>query len=74
MGITTVELNGQYFRELKETGDKVKAGDKLLEFDLEAIRAAGYDVTTAVLVSAPENVEVVKTGEVKELDKILSAS
>ena len=74
VGINTVELNGKYFRALKETGDKVKAGDKLLEFDLEAIRAAGYDVTTAVLVSAPENVEVVKTGEVKELDKILSAS
>lgn len=74
VGINTVELNGKHFRALKESGDQVKAGDKLLEFDLDAIKAAGYDVTTAVLVSAPETVEVVKTGEVKELEKILTAS
>lgn len=74
VGINTVELNGKHFRALKESGDKVKAGDKLLEFDMNAIKEAGYDVTTAVLVSAPENVEVVKTGEVKELEKILTAS
>ena len=38
---------------------------------MDAIQAAGYDVTTAVLVSAPEQLEVVKTGDVKELEKIL---
>lgn len=74
VGINTVELNGKHFRALKESGDKVKAGDKLLEFDMNAIKAAGYDVTTAVLVSAPENVEVVKTGNVKALEKILTVS
>lgn len=74
VGINTVELNGKHFRALKESGDKVKAGEKLLEFDMDAIKAAGYDLTTAVLVSAPEKVEVVKTGAVKELDKILAAS
>lgn len=74
VGINTVELNGKHFRALKESGDKVKAGDKLLEFDLDAIKAAGYDTTTAVLVSAPETVEVVKTGEVKALEKILQTS
>lgn len=74
VGINTVELNGKHFRALKESGDKVKAGEKLLEFDMDAIKAAGYDLTTAVLVSAPENVEVVKTGAVKELDKILKTS
>lgn len=73
VGINTVELNGQHFKALKASGDKVKAGEKLLEFDMDAIKAAGYDVTTAVLVSAPEQVEVVKTGEVKELDKLLTA-
>lgn len=74
VGINTVELNGEHFHALKQSGDKVRAGDKLLEFDMEAIKAAGYDVTTAVLVSAPEHVEVVKTGEVKVLDKILTVS
>ena len=72
VGINTVELNGEHFKALKESGDKVRAGEKLLEFDMAAIRAAGYDLTTAVLVSEPEQVEIVKTGEAKALDKILT--
>lgn len=74
VGVNTVELNGKYFRALKKSGDQVKAGDRLLEFDMEAIKKAGYDVTTAVLVSAPAHVNVVKTGSVKELEKILTVS
>lgn len=73
VGINTVELNGNHFRALKESGDAVKAGEKLLEFDMAAIREAGYDLTTAVLISEPEQVEIVKTGEAKALDKILVA-
>lgn len=72
VGINTVELNGEHFKALKESGDKVRVGEKLLEFDMAAIRAAGYDLTTAVLVSEPEQVEIVKTGEAKALDKILT--
>ena len=52
----------------------MKAGDRLLEFDMDAIKAAGYDVTTAVLVPAPKRVQVVKTGDVEQLDKILTTS
>lgn len=74
VGINTVELEGKHFKALKESGDQVKAGDRLLEFDMSAIQAAGYDLTTAVLVSAPETVEVVKTGSVKPLDKILTTN
>ena len=74
MGVNTVELNGKHFTPLKQSGDKVKAGDRLLEFDMDAIKAAGYDLTTAVLVPAPNHVEMVKTGEVKQLDKILTTS
>ena len=39
---------------------------------MDAIKAAGYDLTTAVLVPAPTHVKMVKTGEVKQLDKILT--
>ena len=72
MGINTVELNGKHFTALKESGAKVKAGERLLEFDMDAIKAEGYDITTAVLVSAPEQVEVLKTGDVEALEKILA--
>ncbi len=72
VGINTVELNGTHFKALKESGDKVKAGDKLLEFDMDAIKKAGYNLTTAVLVSEPEQTNILKTGSVKLLDKILT--
>jgi len=76
VGINTVELNGKHFTAFKSTGDKVKAGDRLLTFDMKAIKKAGYDLTTAVLISDPEPecVTVAKTGPVKALDKILTTT
>ena len=70
VGINTVELKGRYFTSLCEADAKVKQGDKLLEFDIEAIRTAGYDATVAVLASAPENVKDIKTGHVEAGEKI----
>ena len=74
VGINTVELSGTHFHALKEAGSTVKRGERLLEFDIDAIQAEGYDLTTAVLVSAPGHVEILKTGEVKELEAVLKAS
>ena len=50
-GLETVELNGKYYQTYKEIGDQVKAGDVLLEFDLEEITKAGYDVTTPIVIT-----------------------
>ena len=50
-GLATVELNGKYYQTYKEIGDQVKAGDVLLEFDLEEITKAGYDVTTPIVIT-----------------------
>lgn len=74
VGINTVELNGECFKEFKKTGDKVKQGDLLLKFDAKSILAKGYDITTAVLATSTENVEVLKTGAVKEGEELLSLS
>ena len=73
VGINTVELGGKHFHALKESGTHVKKGERLLEFDMDAIREAGYDLTTAVLVSAPEHVEILKTGPVEEQEAVLKA-
>ena len=70
VGLNTVELKGRYFTSLCEAGAKVKQGDKLLEFDIEAIRTAGYDATVAVLASAPENVKGIKTGHMEAGEKL----
>ena len=50
-GLDTAELNGKYYQTYKEIGDQVKAGDVLLEFDLEEITKAGYDVTTPIVIT-----------------------
>ncbi|GAB3944838.1 sucrose-specific PTS transporter subunit IIBC [Corynebacterium tapiri] len=51
IGFDTVQLKGQHFTPHVSKGDTVKAGDLLCEFDIAGIEAAGYQVTTPVVVS-----------------------
>ncbi|BAL81721.1 putative PTS system, sucrose-specific IIABC component [Selenomonas ruminantium subsp. lactilytica TAM6421] len=51
VGLDTVKLNGEHFTAHVEQGAQVKKGQLLLEFDAEAIKAAGYDVTTPFVVT-----------------------
>lgn len=51
VGIDTVKLDGKPFTAHVQVGDKVKAGDLLLEFDREAIIAAGFDLATPIIIS-----------------------
>ncbi len=51
VGMDTVKLEGKGYTPLVKNGDKVKKGQLLLKFDIEAIKAAGYDVTTPVVVT-----------------------
>jgi PTS system sucrose-specific IIC component len=50
-GIDTVELNGEPFDIKVAAGDAVKAGQLLIEADLDAIKAAGKPATTMVIVT-----------------------
>ena len=51
VGMDTVNLKGQHFTAKAAQGDTVKKGQLLLEFDPEAIKAAGYETTTPVVVT-----------------------
>ena len=51
IGIDTVKLGGKFFKSHIKQGDEVKAGDLLIEFDKDAIKDAGYDITTSVIVT-----------------------
>ena len=51
IGIDTVELKGQHYRALVSPGDRVTAGQPLIEFDRDAILQAGYAVITPVIVT-----------------------
>lgn len=75
IGMDTVKLDGKYFSPKVETGAKVKTGDLLVEFDMDKIKEAGYDVTTPVLVTnADDFVDVSgETGkDVKAGDALIS--
>ncbi len=51
VGIDTVNMNGEGFTLYAHEGDKVKAGDKLLQFDLELIRQRGFSTTTMLVIT-----------------------
>ena len=51
VGIDTVKLGGKHFTVKVEKGQQVAAGDLLVEFDIAAITAAGYDITTPIIVT-----------------------
>lgn len=75
VGVDTVKMNGDGFTLLVSEGDKVKAGQKLITFDIEKIRAAGYPATTAVLLTNSEDYEgfqVQKTGHTETMEKLFS--
>ena len=61
VGINTVELAGKYFESFVENGAVVKKGTKLVAFDLEKIKEAGYDPTVCVLVANGTNYGKVNT-------------
>lgn len=50
VGLETVSLEGKHFTVHAKNGDKVKKGDVLIEFDLEAIRAEGFNTITPMVV------------------------
>lgn len=51
IGMNTVQLNGEHFTSLVEQGASVEKGQLLIEFDIEAIQKAGFEITTPVVVT-----------------------
>lgn len=51
VGIDTVKLNGECFKAFVKQGDMVKAGDKLVEFDIDGIKRAGYSEQTMIIIT-----------------------
>ena len=62
IGINTVELGGKGFRLHVSQGQKVRRGDCLVDVDLEEVRKSGKDLTTMVIFTTGESVDV-KSGE-----------
>src|SRR5699024_7711251 len=75
VGLDTVNLGGKYFNTKKEVGVTVKKGEKLLEFDIEKIQDAGFDLTTPIIVTnTSEFMEVIgrENEKVEKLESIIT--
>ena len=75
VGIDTVKMKGDGFKPFVKEGEKVKAGQKLLTFDIEKIKKAGYSTTSAVLLTNSSDYphfKILKTGVTKQNEKIIS--
>jgi len=62
VGINTVNMKGEGFTAFVKDGDTVKAGQKLLGFDRNAIKKAGYSDTVAVLMGNSDDMDGVECG------------
>lgn len=51
VGLDTVNLNGQFFDIEVSESEEIKKGDLLGRFELDAIKKAGYDITTPIIVT-----------------------
>ena len=74
IGIDTVKLGGKHFTYLVNEGDKVRKGQPLIRFDIEAIKAEGYPVTTPLIVCNTDEYAAVTpkaSGAVKQGDALL---
>lgn len=75
IGLDTVNLKGKYYKAYVKDGDKVKAGDLILEFDMDKIKEAGYDLITPVVICNSADYSKIQTfsgNQVQELEPIMS--
>ena len=74
IGIGTVELEGKFFNSLVKTGQEVKKGDLLINFDLDGIKEAGYSLESPVVITNPtiKKVKLSETENVEVGDELFS--
>ena len=75
IGIDTVKMDGKGFTKKVFDGDKVHAGDILVEADLEEIKNAGYQTTTMMILTNTDefgNVTKAEPAEVKTTSKVMT--
>ena len=78
IGMDTVNLEGKGFEAHVKQGDHVKVCDKLISFDIETIKEAGYPVETPVIVTNQNDYQPDAVGtlprEIKRGEDLLTAS
>jgi PTS system sucrose-specific IIC component len=62
VGVDTVNMKGDGFQGFVNDGDEIKAGQKLIAFDINKIKKAGYSDVVAVLLTNEDDLEGVECG------------
>lgn len=55
IGIDTVNLDGKFFEKHVNVGEHLTKGQRIVSFDMQGIEAAGYDLTTSVIITNSNN-------------------
>lgn len=74
IGMDTVELKGKGFISHIKNGDRVKAGQDLIDVDLDFVRAEGYEIVTPIVVTngdALKSIKETENNEVNQGDELL---
>ncbi len=72
VGMDTVQLEGTHFHPVIQQGERVTVGQKLLEFDMEEIRKAGYSlITPVVITNSSQYLDILETG-LKSSEELLT--
>ncbi|PKG23353.1 beta-glucoside-specific PTS transporter subunit IIABC [Niallia nealsonii] len=76
IGIDTVNLQGKYFTSYVKTGDRINVGQLMVEFEMDKIKEAGYEIVTPVVVTNVERykeINKIASGFVNEKENIMDA-
>lgn len=76
IGLDTVKLEGKYFKAVAREGQKVKKGDTIIEFDLDAVKQEGFDTITPILIINADDYKAitpVRMGEINIGQQLIKA-
>ncbi|MCD7751395.1 MAG: beta-glucoside-specific PTS transporter subunit IIABC [Lachnospiraceae bacterium] len=68
VGMDTVNLKGEGFTPKAKEGDRVKAGDLLLKFDIPFIKSKGFSVVTPVVISNADDYGTIDTASAGKIE------
>lgn len=72
VGMNTVELDGKHFTKHVEVGQHIEKGTKIISFDLEELKKAGYDLTTPIILPEVKECQIILTNQIRcNMDTII---
>jgi len=74
IGIDTVKMNGEGFKSFINSGDIIKKGQKLIEFDLDLVKAKAKSPITILVITNSDSMKFVKqlkSGRIKQGEELM---